>query len=277
MFEASDIIGNIKKQLECKINTACEKIMSSKVGLFVYYGVTWYVKTSERAKRYYKQIYDTRPLFKYCVDHTFYGIKYILSIANNQKIEPMQSNWICSSIMMVRDQNRFSGDSHNCVETYDFLKSVDNVSDSYSSAALSMDSIIKSSNIIKEGMVTMKTDNKYANTIYYKNKNVGINDLIESVNITEPSNISFLSIKYTHPIMKSAIFIDLPKGYYYANNEILSSFFIKRHLEYQHLNYHFDDDYVVEIMDNNIQTIELRKNQYILLRESTYTVVNMSE
>ena len=275
MFEAADIIGNIKKQIVSKINTIYEKAMSSNVGLYAYYGITWYVKTSERIKRSYKQLYDSRPLFRYFINNTLYGIKYVLAIANNQKIEPMQPNWICNSMMMYRDSNKFIGDSHYCVEIYDFLKSVDNASDSYSSAALSMDSIIKSSKIVQEGMVTMKIDNKYSNIIYYKNKTVDINDLIDLP--TTASNISFLSIKYTHPIMKSEVFIDLPKSYYYVNNEILSALFIKRHLEHQHVNYHFDDDYVVEIIDNDVQTIELRRNQYILLHESTYTVVNMSE
>jgi hypothetical protein len=277
MFEASDIIGNIKKQFVSKFNTAFEKVMSTNIGLYFYYGITWYVKTTERVKLSYKQLYNSQPLFRYFINNTSYGIKYIFAIVNNQKIEPMQSNWICSSLMMSRDPSCFVGDLYYSVETYDFLKSSENACGSYSSSALAIDSIIKSSSIIKEGMVTMKTDNQYVNTIYYKNKTVSINDLVDSVNITEPSTVSFLSIKYTHPIMKTEIFIDLPKEYYYANNEILSPFFIKRFLEHQSLNYHFDDDYVVEIMDNDIQTIELRKNQYILLRESTYTVVNITE
>jgi hypothetical protein len=275
MFDAPDILENIKKRVVSKIHTGFEKLMSTKVGLYIYYGVTWYIKTNEQAKRSYKKFYDSQPIFRYCVDHGSYILKYLFAIANNQKIEPMRSNWICSSMMMTRDPNKFIGDSYYCIETYDFLKSLDNSSESYTSSAISMGSIIKSSKIIKEGMVTMKTDNRYSNTVYYKNKTVSINDLIELP--VEPSSVSFLSIKYTHPIMKSEIFIDLPKSYYYANNEILSPFFIKRFLEHQPLNYHFDDDYVVEILDNDIKTIQIKNNQYILIRESTYVVVNMSE
>jgi len=275
MFEAANIIGNIKKQIVSKINTIYEKVMSTNIGLYAYYGITWYVKTSENVKQRGRCIYNRYSIVKTVVDHSLYIAQYLLAAINNQKIEPMSSKWICNTFLMFRDPNKFVGESYYYIDTYEFLKSSTDLPDSYSEAAMSMDSIIRSSTIIQEGMVTMKNNNQYANTIYFKNKPTAINDQIELP--TELSSISFLSIKYMHPIMKDDIFIDIEKGYYYANNEILSPLFIKRHLEHQATNYHFDMDYEIEIIDNDIQKFQLKSNQYILLGKSTYTVVNMSE
>lgn len=275
MFEVADIITNLKKQVTSKFYGVFEKIMSSNIGLYAYYGITWYVKTSEKVKQNCKSYYNSYPVIKTVVDNSLYGAKYLLAVINNQKIEPMCSNWICNTFLMVRDPTRFIGDPYYYIDMYEFLKTPTDSNDSYSGAAMSMDSIIRSSNIIKEGMVTMKNGNQYANTIYFKNKKVAINDLIELP--TQPNGLSFLSIKYTHPIMKNHIFIDIEKGYFYANNEILSPLFIKRYLEHQAINYHFDLDYVIEIIDNNIESLQLKSNQYILLGESTYTVMNISE
>jgi len=120
-----------------------------------------------------------------------------------------------------------------------------------------------------EGMVTLKVENKYANQVFLKPRPVTMSAVLPLV----PSPHFFLSIKYTHPLMKTSIYIDLDKGYYNVNNEILSPLFIKRYLEHQPLNYHFDLDYVVEILDNNVQTVELRSSQYVLLGNSEYVVV----
>ena len=275
MFEAPDIIANIKNQVVSKYKAFFENIMSSNVGLYAYYGITWYVKTSENVKLRGKRIYNRYSIVKTFVDHSLYVARYLLAVINNQKIEPMSSKWICNTFLMFRDPNKFVGESFYYIDTYEFLKSSTDLPDSYSEAATSTDSIIRSSTIIQEGMVTIKNDNQYANTIYFKNKPTAINEPNELP--TEVSSISFLSIKYMHPIMKDDIFIDIEKGYYYANNEILSPLFIKRHLEHQATNYHFDMDYEIEIIDNDIKKFELKSNQYILLGKSTYTVMNISE
>ena len=75
--------------------------------------------------------------------------------------------------------------------------------------------------------------------------------------------------------MGESIFIDIDKEYYYAYNEILSPLFIQRYLEYQPLNYIFDMDYELEVMDNDINTHVLTSKQYILLADSTYTIKNI--
>lgn len=279
MFKAIEFIKD-------KLATTIDSIKKTNLGLYVYYGLTWYVKTSEKIKQKGKIVYNSHPFVRTLVDNSLYGARYLLAVANNQKIEPMNSNWICNTFLMVRDPNRFVGDPYYFLDMYEFLhhctfemqkgvKTNDSFADTYSGACLSMESIISSTNIIKEGMVTMKNGNQYKNRVYFKNKKLTTDNLLEVSN--EPLKYSFLTIKYTHPIMKDEIFIDLDKGYYYADNEILSPLFIKRHLEHQSANYYFDMEYDIEIIDNNIESLHLKSNQYILLNETTYTVMNISD
>ena len=73
--------------------------------------------------------------------------------------------------------------------------------------------------------------------------------------------------------MKDRLVIELDKNVYFANNIVLSSLFIKRYLEYQVENYVFDENYTINLMDNNINMITLTQLDSILLGENSYTVI----
>ena len=135
----------------------------------------------------------------------------------------------------------------------------------------------KSANIIclntknmNESMVTMKIDNQYINNIFPKNGE----HVFELSLPLMPCKFQFLSIKYSHKYMSNDIYIDIDKNYYCDKNEILSPLFIKKYLEHQPINYHFDMDYTIDIIDNDVTTFSLKNNQHILLYESTYVVVH---
>lgn len=80
----------------------------------------------------------------------------------------------------------------------------------------------------------------------------------------------FLSIEYTHPDMKERIVIDLDPAVYLVGNEILSSLFILRCLQYQSDEYVFDDRYVLDIMDSKIRMLTLKAGEYILIGNTEY-------
>jgi len=85
-------------------------------------------------------------------------------------------------------------------------------------------------------------------------------------------NMRFLSIQYVHPNMKP-IYIDLPVGYFMYTNEILSSVFVKRCLEYQSQPYVFDNMYTLHIIDHKVFEFSLSSSQYIRLDKDTYHVI----
>lgn len=114
---------------------------------------------------------------------------------------------------------------------------------------------------------TMKTDQMYICNIY----NEYVNDDIKLT--AYKSSVSFISIEYTHPAMSEPIQIELDEKWYYDGNEILSKLFIQRYLMHQCLPYIFTDDYLVNIIDSDVNQITLNKNQYILLKPDEYKIV----
>ena len=84
----------------------------------------------------------------------------------------------------------------------------------------------------------------------------------------------FLSIEYSHPCMENKINIEIDPLFYLYQNELFSSIFVLRCLEYQPLPYVFDSEYKLHIMDNEIKMFDLSSNEYIKLNKSGYTIIN---
>lgn len=80
----------------------------------------------------------------------------------------------------------------------------------------------------------------------------------------------FLSIEYTHPDMAERIHIELDPAIYLVGNEILSSSFVLRCLQYQSAKYVFDDRYILSIMDSKIKMETLTAREYILIGKTEY-------
>ena len=80
----------------------------------------------------------------------------------------------------------------------------------------------------------------------------------------------FLSIEYTHPDMKESVVIELDPAIYLVGNEILSSRFVLRCLQYQSDEYIFDNGYVLNIMDSKIRMETLKAGEYILIGNTEY-------
>jgi hypothetical protein len=93
----------------------------------------------------------------------------------------------------------------------------------------------------------------------------------------EQSDMRFLSIEYSYPGIEKPIFIDVHKYAYMVDNEILSPAFIKRFFDH---NIGIDKDvfrseYVLKIMDNNLNNFELKSDQYILLQPNSYVIKDL--
>jgi hypothetical protein len=87
------------------------------------------------------------------------------------------------------------------------------------------------------------------------------------------SKVSFLSILYIHPKMKEEVALKIPKSMYYVGNQILSTAFVYRLLEYTvGYMFYFDMNYQLKLMDNNMQYVELKSDQYIELEYNSYKI-----
>jgi len=227
------------------------------------------VNQSNKIINYFDRIYETNPKIQKITDHFIYFLKYVYSAISNQKIEPMKTNWICTSVLMKRNTN-LVGEEIYFNETYEYMNT-NEFMDPLNESCGDISSIVDSSDNILEGMITMKMGDQYINRIFFNKNEAKVETELPLV----PSKHRFISVKYKHPNMDEPIFIDIDTQYYYANNEILSPLFVKRYLEYQPLTYDFDMDYELEVMDNDINNYKITSKQYILLADSTYVIKNI--
>lgn len=91
----------------------------------------------------------------------------------------------------------------------------------------------------------------------------------------EPSNVKFLSVEYFATKDSAPIVLQIPKTMYIVNNELFSPGFIRRALEYQDEPFDFDKEYIVKIMDQSLNQVELDQTKYIRLGELEYSIENM--
>jgi hypothetical protein len=132
------------------------------------------------------------------------------------------------------------------------------------------DIVLKEPSLI-ECLLTYKKDDKYIHRICNLGKNLLVKEM--SKFMTEISDIKFLIIEYNTKD-SNPIALELNKGDYLINNEILSCVFVKRMLEYQVAYHKFDKNYVLSLMDNNLKTVDLKYGQYIVMHKTYYTIMD---
>lgn len=88
-------------------------------------------------------------------------------------------------------------------------------------------------------------------------------------------NFRFMEVEYKCGDMLG-FSIDIPESHYITGNEILSKTYILRHLEHLpiYIRWFHDEDYVLKIVDEDMNVITLNCNQYIRLNEDSYEVVD---
>lgn len=261
----------------------------------------WYAKTVENIKRTYNNIYNNYPAVRYTIDYCHYSIRFIGSTLINQRIEPFEKTWICSTVLQLRNFEIYSKNKYTLIETYDYVdnlfvcdrvknESLDefmlvNVADTLSS----IKTVALNNNNIVESMVTMKYNDQMFYRIPYRNDHQLNYNLLKLSNPNEPVSypegyepivfpaekcpVKFLSIEYTHPSMIRSIILEIDDGAYIKNNMILSPLFVLRLLDHQQQSYIFDMKYVLKIMDDNINAFTVTSDQYVLLEKSSYKVL----
>jgi len=267
---------------------------SSNFQLFCLKLITIYSTFVEYSKPKITYLNNNYPQIKYVFDYVNYMGSYMNRVLYNRRIEPFTTNWINTSMLVKYDESQYLLDEIILIDSYQYI--MDDIIQLHTSDSNNIDidifdkyiievfnDIYESSKLVTseqkciiETMVSMRRGDQYLNRIILKtNDDKSIKPL--EINIEFPlitSSVNFLTVEYTHPLMKNSIFLNLNKHVFYINNEILSAVFIKSVLEHQLLPYHFDMDYVVNIMDDHIKTFTLTKNKYILLENKSYKIMS---
>ena len=63
----------------------------------------------------------------------------------------------------------------------------------------------------------------------------------------------------------------------YVNNELFSRGFVTRYIQYNNIDINCTDDYIINIMDNDINMVALKSKQYLVINKSDYVVKTVNE
>jgi hypothetical protein len=189
-----------------------------------------------------------------------------------RSIEPMYKEWVSTVFLESRDLDNINETEYKYNEKYmEILDSNDDECLQFIRDNQLYKLADKLADKLAVGLVVIKSENLYTYRLLTDVK------LQEFDNDGELSDIRFLSIEYSHPKMKNTLYIELSKNHFLIGNQILSFVFILRYLHYNFYQnqYIFDEDYTLNIMDNNINMITINANQYCELEESIYKIVDL--
>jgi hypothetical protein len=235
--------------------------------------IIYYLSTIYTHIKYiYIDLYENNPIVKYWIDFLYNNLTIIIKNINGVHIEPNETHWL--NIFKIRCSNQ------ETLYNYDYTEQYIHIEESTSEELLKKYNHMlqeKIPNFIKgesntEILFLLKTPNFYLSNIFNE---YNYDDELKIE--LEKSDVSFINIDYVHPLMKEPINILLDSHYFYIGNEILSKSFILRYLKYQTNSFEYSNDYVIKIMDSNINQITLNSNQYIVLEKDNYTIKNVIE
>ena len=205
-----------------------------------------------------------------------YYFKYLHSVAMSYRIEPMENEWISTACIYQTPFDKITL-NYTFNELYEPIRDGGDKDSSQPDSIIRLDKIKRwygaSQNIMKtdkqidEWLLTMKTGDKYIYKICNR-WNKCCHELSG-----ELSKVKFLNIEYFHPENAKSITIDIDRNGYLIGNEMLSSTFIKRALEYMNDSKSFDMTYSLKIMDNNLDTFVLKSDEYIVLERDSYKII----
>ena len=252
--------------------------------------VIWYNRRSIEWKNTMTRLYKNEPVIQIMADIVFSVcafIQWVVSTlyfrATHLHIEP-KGDWLSLvGLFEQPDEPENTNYRFNFAEKYEYINSdVDSTTniehltptscmEVYYSRALTT---IQQDKRVKEILLTLKDADTYL-------VRTCVDTTVEHRAIQTTytkSNVEFLCIEYRHPKMTSPISITIPQSYFWVGNELLSMAFIQRFLEYQSLfvAYYFDEEYVVNVIDQDIQQFQLTRNNYIVLEEDTFRVVTLT-
>jgi hypothetical protein len=252
-------------------------ISSLNLEVIGFSALTTYSTCIEYIKGVFNDICLEFPIVKKIADEVVYYSNYTKSVCYNYRIEPRNSTWISTSMLMKYDYNDspYFIESYNDFDCDEYLKPR-GLSTKYEDVCGTNLHNFEESNHqtsnetrLEETLTILKYENQYLTYFVSDYKKEQQKRLRLPIN---ESKVSFLSIEYIHPVMDKGIPLELDKGFLLVNNCLFSPLFIKRMLEYQSTRTYFSNDYTLKIMDSDLNMIELKYGQYIRLNEKDYII-----
>ena len=237
----------------------------------------YYIHIYTHIQQTYNHLYGEYPYFTLAMDELSFYNKLFYSWIGNYHIEPNEKGWVLSHFLM-EDKTVINNKCYeHCLEKVSSYlckelqylppKCLEDVATKYDNTINAIKSITYGSNKVQEGLLIMKLYDKYI----YRSVFHGISLSIDPSLPIDPCKNYFINVEYRHPTLTHAISIELT-NMYLVNNIVLSPLFLHYVLSLQPLPYIIDQDYTINIMDQDINMVTLTHQNYILFDNDKYHV-----
>ena len=212
-----------------------------------------------------KNMYHTNEVFHNIFNFVNFFPRLIDSELFDYNTEPIEESWI-NSILYYEDSKK----EIVLKENYDILPFYNNWKDFENMIKVKFN-IFKKWDIMNiekvKSLYLLKCKDKYICKIdpkMFAETNIGV----------KPVSNPFIEIIYKNLDDGISHEIDIPKSYFYDNNDILSCVFLKRYFSYRSnpKNFHFSENYIIILTNFNMEEEYLYNDQYIHIGKNKYTI-----
>lgn len=265
------VIANIQPE-DCMelFTNIYETYCRTTVNSYALSTLTTYSALKNKYTRVAKSVYLCHPYVTYSIDICSYGYKWTIATYWNQRIEPFHPIWITQNHLLMTGIEQPSYRLHN-LDSYTFI---------YDDNALSsMYTFIRKFNATAFALSKIRLNCIHNEKLLYARFNeisvarVQSAEFVQLCSVDEftcPSKVAFLSVTLT--LNRQKYNIDVEKSWMYVNNELFSKTFLKRYFDYHNIDIRFTNEYVIDIMDSNINMFKLQSGDYIVLNQKDYAV-----
>lgn len=259
---------NIKKTAAVDILTNIyNRYLQHIVDTYTFTIFTKYSAFKTNTVRTIQYIYNCHPFVTNITDRCIYGFQWAHSTYYQLQLEPFHHMWISQNYLMgdhlqFRDSYLFIYDDSTHSAIYSFLHHLNTMKFSFNNIQLNRTYVDK--------LLYARYNNHCISRVKMDNHI----PLLQIDDFTKLSSIKFLSVCVT--VKGRKYHIDVDKSWMRVNNELFSITFLKRYFEYHNIICQVDIDYIVNIMDNNINMFQLKYGEYILLHENKYDILQHS-
>lgn len=258
--------------------------LQNRIHSFAFKAITNYSYTKNVTCKLANSIYTYHPIITNSIDITNYGFHFLYAMYFDENIEPYHKFWISSNLLIQSNFNHNDDINYNIITNYDFIYDYNSLTRKYTFIRFFNNNYILLSysnfnTLCNQKLLYANYNNIYISRVITNNQNISTDISKNFFNhdsyFFQPSKVQFLSVTLTitSPV-REKINIDIDKNHMYVNNELFSTAFLLRYIKYNNITTMLDlkDEYVIDIMDNNINMIKLKFNEYIILNETDYTI-----
>jgi hypothetical protein len=265
------VIANIQPEdcMELFMNIY-DKYMRTTVNSYALSALTRYSALKNKFTRAATSVYLCHPHLTHSIDICSYCYKWTIATYWNERIEPFHPIWISQNNLLMAGIEQPAYTLHN-LDSYTFVYDQSSLSSMYT--------FIRKFNETAFALSKIKLNCIHNEKLLYARFNeisvarVQSSDIVQlnsADDFNRHSKVAFLSVTLT--LNRKKYSIDVEKSWMYINNELFSTTFLKRYFDYHNVDIRFTNEYVVDIMDSNINMFKLKPGDYIVLNQKDYAI-----